>query len=103
MKSDIHAWQLWECQNKLPCQKYDFVAALQARDAEAVMVRWLAVLPFLGILVGTAFVNNVEPLILGMPFVLAWIVGWVVIGAAIMAIIYASDPENAAGEEEAGR
>ncbi len=67
-------------------------------------IRWLAVLPFLGILVGTAFVNNVEPLIFGMPFVLAWIVGWVVLGAAIMAIIYVNDPENAHDrQQEAGR
>jgi xanthosine utilization system XapX-like protein len=58
-------------------------------------IRWLAVLPFFGILVGTAFINNVEPLIFGMPFVLAWNVGWVVLGSVIMALIYASDPANA--------
>jgi hypothetical protein len=58
-------------------------------------VRWLAVLPFLGILIGTAFVNTVEPLVFGMPFVLAWIVGWVVLGSIIMAIVYACDPANA--------
>jgi hypothetical protein len=68
-------------------------------------IRWLAVLPFLGILVGTAFVNNVEPLIFGMPFVLAWNVGWVILGALIMALVYASDPANAKGadREETGR
>jgi hypothetical protein len=67
---------------------------------------WLAVLPFLGILVGTAFVNNVEPLIFGMPFVLAWNVGWVLLGALIMAIIYVNDPANAKaadGSRETGR
>jgi xanthosine utilization system XapX-like protein len=62
-------------------------------------VRWLAVLPFLGILVGTAFVNTVEPLIFGMPFVLAWNVGWVVLGSLIMAVIYANDPANAKAAE----
>ena len=68
-------------------------------------VRWLAVLPFAGILLGTPFVNQVEPLVLGMPFVLAWIVGWVVIGAGLTAIIYALDPANAtpAPEREGGR
>jgi Protein of unknown function (DUF3311) len=69
-------------------------------------IRWLAVLPFLGILVGTAFVNKVEPLIFGMPFVLAWNVGWVVVGSLIMAIIYATDPSNAPGgasDQGAGR
>ena len=58
-------------------------------------VRWLAMLPFLGILVGTAFVNQVEPLVFGLPFVLAWIVGWVIAGAALIAIVYALDPANA--------
>ena len=56
------------------------------------LARWLVALPFLGILIGTAFVNQVEPLVLGMPFVLAWIVGWVVVGAAAMALVYATRP-----------
>jgi hypothetical protein len=58
-------------------------------------IGWLAAVPFLAILVGTAFVNSVEPLIFGMPLVLAWIVIWVVIAAGVMAIIFASDPANA--------
>jgi len=62
--------------------------------------RWLAALPFLGILVGTAFVNQVEPLVLGMPFVLAWIVGWVVIGAIVMALVYFTDPARTAGDSD---
>jgi hypothetical protein len=66
------------------------------------LARWLVALPFLGILIGTAFVNQVEPLVLGMPFVLAWIVGWVVVGAAVMALIYAIDPINSAPESEDG-
>ncbi len=64
-------------------------------------VRWLALLPVLGILVGVAFVNQVEPLIFGMPLVLAWIVGWVVVGSALMAIVFALDPVNA--KPEAGQ
>ncbi|MEI6000068.1 DUF3311 domain-containing protein [Paraburkholderia bengalensis] len=64
--------------------------------------RLLAVLPFIGILLGVPFVNRVEPLVLGMPFVLAWIVMWVVLSALIMAIIYRLDPTNrdaSTGEE----
>lgn len=57
-------------------------------------VRWLAALPVLGILVGTAFVNQVEPLVFGLPLVLAWIVGWVVAGSGLMAIVYALDAAN---------
>ena len=68
-----------------------------------VRVRWLAILPFLGMLIGTAFVNSVEPLVFGMPFVLAWLVGWVLIGSLIMAIIYFCDPVNsAAGQSDEG-
>lgn len=57
-------------------------------------VRLLAVLPFLGILVGVAFMNRLEPLVLGMPLVLAWIVLWIVMSAVVMGIIYLSDPAN---------
>jgi hypothetical protein len=57
-------------------------------------VRWLAVLPFLGILGGVFFANRVTPLVLGMPFLLAWIVLWILLSAAIMALIYWSDPAN---------
>jgi len=59
-------------------------------------IRYLAVLPFLGILVGVAFVNQVEPLILGMPLVLAWLVLWIVLSAVVMGIIYLRDPANRA-------
>jgi hypothetical protein len=67
------------------------------------LLRVLAALPFIGMLVGVPFVNRVEPLVLGMPFVLAWIVMWVVLSSIIMAIVYQLDPSNrrvaAAGEE----
>ncbi len=57
-------------------------------------LRLLAALPFIGILLGVPFVNHTEPLILGMPLVLAWIVLWVVLTSAIMAIVYRLDPVN---------
>jgi hypothetical protein len=57
-------------------------------------VKWLAVMPFLGVLVGTPYFNRVEPLILGMPLILAWIVLWIVLTAVIMAIVYLMDPAN---------
>jgi tellurite resistance protein TehA-like permease len=58
------------------------------------MVRALALLPFVAMLVGPFFVNRVTPTILGMPFLLAWFVAWIVISAAIMAIIFRFDPAN---------
>ena len=39
-------------------------------------------------------VNRVEPTVLGMPFLLAWCVAWIVLSAGIMAIIFRFDPAN---------
>jgi len=58
------------------------------------MVRLLALLPFAALLIGPFFVNRVEPTILGLPFLLAWCVAWVVLSSAIMAIIFRFDSEN---------
>jgi len=63
-------------------------------------VKWLAALPFLGILVGVPLLNRVEPLVLGMPLILAWIVLWVVLTAVIMAIVYLCDPANRDAPEQ---
>jgi Protein of unknown function (DUF3311) len=57
-------------------------------------VRLLALLPFLALLVGPFFVNRVTPYIFGMPFLLAWLVAWILLTAAIMALIYQLDPAN---------
>jgi xanthosine utilization system XapX-like protein len=65
------------------------------------LLRVLAALPFIGMLVGVAFVNRVEPLVLGMPFVLAWIVMWVILSSIIMAIVYKLDPSNRHVAQEA--
>lgn len=62
-------------------------------------VRWLAALPFLGMLIGPFFLNRVEPYILGLPFLLAWLVLCVIATSVVMAIIYATDPQNRAPEE----
>ncbi|WP_233868236.1 DUF3311 domain-containing protein [Paraburkholderia adhaesiva] len=63
-------------------------------------LRLLAALPFVGILLGVPFVNRVEPLVLGMPLVLAWIVMWVVLTSVIMTVIYRRDPANRPSETE---
>ncbi|MBR0798494.1 DUF3311 domain-containing protein [Bradyrhizobium jicamae] len=57
-------------------------------------IRWLAIVPFLALLVGPFFVNEATPLIFGLPVLLAWIVAWILISSLIMAVIYASDPAN---------
>lgn len=47
----------------------------------------LALLPVVGILGAPWFANRVEPFVLGMPFLLAWIVGWVLMASVVMGVI----------------
>ncbi|AWI91071.1 MULTISPECIES: DUF3311 domain-containing protein [Methylorubrum] len=63
------------------------------------LIQWLAALPALGMLVGPFFLNRVEPMVLGMPLLLAWLVGCTVATSAIMALIYLTDPANREPEE----
>ncbi len=63
-------------------------------------LRWLAALPFLGMLGGPFVLNRVEPFILGLPLLLAWLVFCVVLTSALMALIYFTDPENREPEGE---
>jgi hypothetical protein len=58
------------------------------------VTHWLALLPCLAVIVGPFFLNRVTPFVFGMPFLLAWLVGWIVITPAIMAVIFRFDPAN---------
>jgi hypothetical protein len=60
----------------------------------------LAVLPFVGMLVLIPWVNRTDPYVLGMPFLLFWIVIWVVLTSACMTVVFWSDPANKAGAAE---
>ncbi len=60
----------------------------------------LGAIPFVAILVGILFANRVEPFVLGMPFILFWIVLWVVLTSVIMFVIYKLDPVNRRSEAE---
>ncbi len=57
-------------------------------------VHWLAALPFFAMLVGPFFLNRTTPYVLGMPLLLAWLVAWILLTSAIMAVIFRLDPEN---------
>jgi Protein of unknown function (DUF3311) len=54
----------------------------------------LALLPFLGFLVGAIYFNQVTPLVIGFPRLLAWLVLWILLTSLIMSAIYYLDPEN---------
>ncbi|MFY0542871.1 DUF3311 domain-containing protein [Brevibacillus sp. H7] len=62
------------------------------------LIHLLALLPFIGILGCISFVNKVTPYVFGMPFILFWIVMWVILTSAIMAIVYKLDPANKESE-----
>jgi hypothetical protein len=49
-----------------------------------------AVIPVLALTAGVVLANHLEPRILGLPFVLAWIVAWVLLTPAFMWIAYRS-------------
>ena len=54
----------------------------------------LALLPAVGMLGGLPFANRVHPLILGLPFLMAYLVAWVVATAALMALVLRLDTVN---------
>lgn len=64
------------------------------------LIYLLAALPFLGLLGGMVFANRVEPLVLGLPFVLFWILTWVVLTSVVMTVTYVLDPANREDEAE---
>lgn len=63
--------------------------------------RWLAIVPAIGLLGGVPFANRVEPYVLGLPFLLFWILLWVLLTSAIMAVVYALDRAAGVGDAAA--
>ena len=49
--------------------------------------RLLALVPAVAIVGAPWFANRIEPRLLGMPFLLGWIVGWVLMASVVMALI----------------
>jgi uncharacterized membrane protein len=73
------------------------------RVSDIVMIRILALLPFIGVLVGACFFNRVTPLVFGLPVLLAWLLLWLLLTSAIMALIYCVDPANRPSATDDGR
>ncbi len=67
--------------------------------------RWLALLPAAGFLIGAPLANRVHAYVLGLPFLLTWIVGCVLATSVVMAVIHALDDraDAAAGVRDRGR
>ncbi len=61
----------------------------------------LAFTPALALVAGLPFVNRLEPVLLGLPFLLAWILGWVLATPLFLAAAYAL-ARGDSGEGRAG-
>jgi len=55
----------------------------------------LAFIPALALVAGLPFVNRLEPAVLGLPFLLAWILGWVLATPLFLAAAYALTSRDA--------
>jgi uncharacterized membrane protein len=68
--------------------------------------RAIAALPSLALLVGVPLLNGVRAYVLGLPFLLFWIVAWVLLTSVVMAIVAtldrARDREASAGRAGPG-
>jgi hypothetical protein len=64
--------------------------------------RWLAAIPGLLILLGVPFANRVHARVLGLPFLLAWIVGCVLLTSVVMAVVGRLDERRAKASGRAG-
>ena len=51
----------------------------------------LALVPVLALTLGIPFANRLEPRIFGLPFLLAWIVGWILLTPVFMAVVHRLD------------
>ena len=60
---------------------------------------WLAAVSPLAMLGGVPFANRVHTLVLGLPFLLFWIVSCVVLAAACMALLYHLDHRDLPDEQ----
>lgn len=59
-----------------------------------------ALVPAVGLVAGLPFVNRIEPVVLGLPFLLFWILGWVLVTPVFLAIAYLlaeATPDRTAG------
>jgi hypothetical protein len=50
-----------------------------------------ALIPFLALTVGLVFANRLEPRVVGLPFIQAWILAWILLTPAFMWVAYRSE------------
>jgi hypothetical protein len=60
----------------------------------------LGAIPFITMVFALPLVNRIEPIILGMPFLLFWLLSWVVLTPVILALAYKLEKKYNPPEEE---
>jgi len=60
----------------------------------------VATIPFITLVFALPFVNRVEPIILGFPFILFWIVAWVILTPLILLAAYMLEKKFNVPDEE---
>jgi len=63
----------------------------------------LAAIPFLTLVFALPFVNRLKPMILGLPFLLFWILAWVALTPAILYLAYRLEKKYNPPKDESGR
>jgi 1-acyl-sn-glycerol-3-phosphate acyltransferase len=63
----------------------------------------LGAIPFLTLVFALPFVNRIEPVILGFPFILFWILLWVLLTPVILFIAYRIEKKFNPPEDEGRR
>jgi hypothetical protein len=61
-------------------------------------VQLLLIIPFIGMCVLLPVADRIEPYILGLPFLLFWIVLWMILSSVVLLIVYKLDPANKGSE-----
>jgi hypothetical protein len=63
----------------------------------------LAAIPFLTLVFALPLVNRLRPIILGLPFLLFWILAWVALTPLILYLAYRLEKKHNPPEDEADR
>lgn len=62
-----------------------------------------AAIPVAALIGGLPFANRLEPVVLGMPFLLVWILGWVALTPAFLSVAYLLDLRPTGEDRPASR
>lgn len=61
---------------------------------------WLYIFSAIPAVGSLSVINRIEPYVLGMPFVLFWLLLWVVLTSVFLSIVNILDTDNHEGEED---